>query len=125
MVADAAPLPREPDVLIGMIVALREENSRLQAMLETARRALYGARSEKFDGDAAQLPLGLGDVSTTPVEPAAPNARPPPQNGPARPRASRNIGGLPKHLPARTSSWSLRSRPAHAAAARCTGSAKT
>lgn len=99
MVADAAPLPREPDVLIGMIVALREENSRLQAMLETARRALYGARSEKFDGDAAQLPLGLGDVSTTPLEPAAPNARPSPQDGPARPRASRNIGGLPKHLP--------------------------
>jgi transposase len=99
MVADAAPLPREPDVLIGMIVALREENSRLQAMLEMARRALYGARSEKFDGDAAQLPLGLGDVSTTPLEPAAPNARPSPQDGPARPRASRNIGGLPKHLP--------------------------
>ena len=68
MVADAASLPREPDILIGMIVELRDENSRLLAMLETMRRTLYGARSEKLDSGMAQLPLDLPDVSTVPVE---------------------------------------------------------
>ena len=68
MVADAASLPREPDILIGMIVELRDENSRLLAMLETMRRTLYGARSEKLDSGMAQLPLDLPDVSTAPVE---------------------------------------------------------
>jgi hypothetical protein len=61
MVADAASLPREPDILIGMIVELRDENSRLLAMLETMRRTLYGARSEKLDSGMAQLPLDLPD----------------------------------------------------------------
>jgi hypothetical protein len=69
MVADAASLPREPDILIGMIVELRDENSRLLAMLETMRRTLYGARSEKLDSGMAQLPLDLPDVSSAPVEP--------------------------------------------------------
>jgi transposase len=71
MVSEVASLPREPDILIEMIVELRDENGKLRAMLETLKRALYGARSEKFDADAAQLALGLDDVSTTPVEPAA------------------------------------------------------
>ena len=97
MAADTASLPREPDLLIGMIVELREENSRLRALLETAKRALYGARSERFEADAAQLALGLADLSTTPVEPEA--ARPRPSTRPARARAARNIGGLPRHLP--------------------------
>ena len=66
MVSDVASLPRDPDMLIGMIVELRDENDKLRAMVETLKRALYGARSEKFDADAAQLPLGLEDVSTAP-----------------------------------------------------------
>jgi transposase len=98
MVADAASLPREPDILIGMIVALRDENSRLQAILETMRRALYGARSEKLDSDMAQLPLDLQDVSTAPVEPTTTTK--PVTGGPStRPKAARNIGCLPTHLP--------------------------
>jgi transposase len=52
---DPASLPRDPDRLIDMIVELHDENAKLQAMLETMRRALYGARSERFETDAAQL----------------------------------------------------------------------
>ena len=99
MVSDVASLPREPDILIGMIVELRDENAKIRAMVETLKRALYGARSEKFDTDAAQLPLGLEDVSTAPIEPAAEPAKRRPQDQPARPKAARNIGGLPRHLP--------------------------
>jgi transposase len=99
MAPDIASLPREPDILIGMIVELREENGRLRGMLETLKRALYGARSEKFEADPAQLSLGLGDVSTTPVEPAPDPAKPRPQDQPARRQAARNVGGLPQHLP--------------------------
>lgn len=48
MASDVPPLPREPDALIEIIVELRDENGRLRAMLETARRALFGARSERL-----------------------------------------------------------------------------
>jgi transposase len=98
MVADAASLPREPDILIGMIVELRDENSRLQGLLATMKRALFGARSEKFDPDAAQLPLGLEDLSTLLVEPPAAAAASPAPGQSGRPKPARNIGGLPKHL---------------------------
>lgn len=97
MESNPAALPREPDILIGMIVELRDENGRLRAMLETMRRAMYGARSERFESDAAQLALALDDVSAAPVEPPLP--KPEPQERPARPKAMRNIGSLPKHLP--------------------------
>ena len=97
MVADTASLPREPDILIGMIVELREENSRLQGLLATMKRALFGARSEKFDADAAQLPLGLEDLSAIPIEPPAAAAASPGSSQPTRPKPARNIGGLPKH----------------------------
>ena len=69
MASDVAPLPREPAMLIEMIVELRDENDKLRAMLETLRRALYGARSERFEpdprahADAGQLrdhPLPFG-----------------------------------------------------------------
>ena len=99
MAFDVASLPREPDILIGMIAELHDENARLLGMLETLKRALYGARSEKLDIDAAQLPLGLEDVSAAPIEPAREAARPAGQDRPTRPQAARNIGGLPKHLP--------------------------
>lgn len=97
MSLDPASLPRDPDRLIEMIVELHDENSRLQAMLETMRRTLYGARSERFETDAAQLTLDLDDLSTAPVEPPPP--KPQPQDRSARPKPARNLGSLPKHLP--------------------------
>jgi transposase len=99
MISDVDPLPGDPDILIGMIIELRDENGKLRAMLEALKRTLYGARSEKFDGDPAQLALGLDDVSTAPIEPATQPTEPPPRDRPTRPKAVRNIGGLPKHLP--------------------------
>ena len=50
-------MPRDPDILIEMIAGLRAENEKLRTMLETLKRALYGARSEKRDADEAQLAL--------------------------------------------------------------------
>ena len=83
-----------------MIAELREENDKLRAMLETLKRTLSGARSERFDADAGQLPLELEDLSTAPVEPERePAAGPRGQDRPTRPKAARNIGSLPKHLP--------------------------
>lgn len=103
MAIDVATLPREPDILIGMIVELHEENDKLRGMLETVRRTLFGPRSEKLDPPAAQMPLALNDLSGAPVEPAIEPStgpgKPNPQDRAPRPKASRNIGGLPKHLP--------------------------
>src|SRR3954449_6109402 len=101
MSSGIASLPRDPDILLEMITGLRAENEKLRAMLETLKRALYGARSEKRDADAAQLALGLGDLSALPVEPEpdAVAGAEPDRPKPARPKASRNIGGLPNHLP--------------------------
>src|SRR5579872_1770064 len=101
MPSGVSSLPRDPDILIEMIAGLRAENERLRALLETAKHALYGARSEKRDADAAQLALGLGDLSALPVEPEQDAVADggPDRPKPARPKASRNIGGLPNHLP--------------------------
>src|SRR3954453_2033938 len=100
MASDVAPLPREPDTLIEMVLELRDENGKLRAMLETLRRTLYGARSagfdagpeprrrtldgarsERFDAGPGQLALGLEDVSSAPVEPEPEVAKPRPQDG--------------------------------------------
>ena len=99
MASDIAALPREPDILIEMVLELRGENGKLRAMLETLRRTLYGARSERFGDDPGQLALGLEDVSTTPAEPEPDPAKPRSQDGRTRPKPVRNIGSLPKHLP--------------------------
>jgi transposase len=101
MSSDIASLSRDPDILLETISGLRAENEKLRAMLETLKRALYGARSEKRDIDEAQLALGLGDLSAVPLEPEpdAATGGPSDRPRPARPKASRNIGGLPNHLP--------------------------
>jgi transposase len=99
MTSDIASLPREPDILIGMITELRDENDKLRAMLATLKRTLFGARSEKFDADAGQLPLELEDLSATSTEPKPEGAaNPQGRDQTIRPKPVRNIGGLPKHL---------------------------
>ena len=50
--------------------ALREESDHLRAIVDTLKRALYGARSEKQAEPEAQLPLALGDLSRTAAEQA-------------------------------------------------------
>ena len=101
MASEAAPLPRDPDVLLATIADLRADNDRLRAMLATMKRMLFGARSERRDAAEAQLVLGLGDLSPLPVEvgPEATAPDEPTHPGPSRRRPARNIGGLPTHLP--------------------------
>ncbi|MBV9687519.1 MAG: transposase, partial [Alphaproteobacteria bacterium] len=97
--SDIASLPRDPDILIGIIADLRGENDKLRAMVETLKRTLFGARSEKLAADAAQLPLALEDVSTAPREPEPELATRPRRAQSPSCKPARNIGGLPKHLP--------------------------
>ena len=97
--SDTGSLPRDPDLLIGMIADLHDENDKLRAIVETLKRTLFGARSEKLAGDAAQLLLALDDMSTAPREPEPEQATRQPRARPASGKPARNIGGLPKHLP--------------------------
>jgi len=47
----------------------------------------------------AHMPLALNDLSGAPVQPSTGPGKPNPQDRAPRLTASRNIGGLPKHLP--------------------------
>jgi transposase len=96
--SDGQHSSHDPAHLLALNAALRAENENLKAVVETLRRALYGARSERQLEPANQLPLALNDLSAAPVEPAK-LPKPANSNLPARPRAVRNIGGLPAHLP--------------------------
>jgi transposase len=90
--------PGDKAHLLALNAVLRAENENLRAVVETLKRALYGARSERQLEPANQLPLVLNDLSAAPVEPAQ---LPAPANSirSVRPRAARTIGGLPAHLP--------------------------
>ena len=81
-----------------MIADLRDQNDKLRAIVETLKRTLFGARSEKLAGDAAQLLLALDDMSTALREPKPERATKQPRARPGG-KPARNIGGLPKHLP--------------------------
>ena len=95
----AAPYPpHDPAHLLALNAALLAENENLHAMVAALKRALYGARSEKRLEPETQLPLALDDLSTAPLEPAK-SPMPANSNQPPRPKALRNIGGLPEHLP--------------------------
>ena len=96
--SDGQNSPHDTAHLLALNAALRAENENLRAVVETLKRALYGARSEKRVEPANQLPLALNDLSAAPVEPAK-LPTPANSNRPARAKAVRNIGGLPAHLP--------------------------
>ena len=48
MPIDPASLPRDPDRLIEIIVALQDRNAHLEGMVAALKRTVYGPRSEKF-----------------------------------------------------------------------------
>src|SRR6201985_140819 len=100
MPIDPALLPRDPDRLIEIIVALQDRNAHLEGMVAALKRTVYGPRSEKLVADTAQLPLDLDDVV---LSEAAANddavGAPPARPCSPRPKSARNIGALPKHLP--------------------------
>jgi transposase len=102
MVFDPASLPRDPDRLIAIIIDLRERNENLQGQVAALQRVVFGPRSEKLAVDPAQLELMLPDVEFASIMPAANDDDPGPAiaaSHAARPKAARNIGALPKHLP--------------------------
>ncbi|MFK4875001.1 IS66 family transposase [Novosphingobium sp. ZW T3_23] len=79
------------------VAELEAELEAASRLLKTYKAMLFGSRSEKarvvLDGQGS---LHLGDLSAVHVAPAA-NDDPIPKG--AKPRARRNIGALPKHLP--------------------------
>jgi transposase len=99
---DLASLPRDPDRLIEIILALQDRNAHLEGIVAALKRTVYGPRSEKLVADTAQLPLDLDDLIFSEASAAAnDDAVGPPPARPCspRPKSARNIGGLPKHLP--------------------------
>jgi transposase len=98
---DRATLPRDLDRLIEIIIDLQDHNVHLQGVVATLTRALYGPRSEKLVVDTSQLPLDLDDVVISEATAASNDdvAKQPGRACPSRPKAARNIGALPKHLP--------------------------
>jgi transposase len=48
-------LSQTPNPLIALVATLREENTSLRALVETLKRALYGARSEKLEPEPGQF----------------------------------------------------------------------
>lgn len=91
-----ANLPDDVDALKAIILAQRDYNARLEALVAAFRQAMFGRKSEKIDAD--QLAFALEDIETQSavVEAEGQSASLPPR--PAKPRKA-NLGSLPKHLP--------------------------
>lgn len=95
-------LPRDPDILVGMVLERDAEIERLQNLLKAANAQPYRQKSEKsltvLDG---QTRLDLGDAELA-VEVAWPNSEPEPAKLPrtasAQSEPRRNLGALPEHL---------------------------
>jgi hypothetical protein len=111
-------IPGDEAHLRALNMVLREENEALRAIVETLKRALYGARSEKQAAPETQLPLALGDLSLAAVEPA---------DLPCRRiqtcRRGRNRHAISAACRRICRAWTLpssrRSHPAHAARVSC------
>jgi transposase len=99
-------LPRDPDLLIEMVLAGEGKIEALQATIAKLRTIIFGARSEKIAVIIVeQLSLGLGEAEASCAGPSPANddgkddeggSKTAPQS---RKRRNRNIGALPKHLP--------------------------
>ena len=81
-----------------MLIAARDENERLIAIIKVLQRHRFGPRSEKIDPD--QLALMLEDVeqAIAAAEAEAEGKREP-AGTPVRRKRQINRGALPKHLP--------------------------
>jgi hypothetical protein len=99
MPIDVDSLPRDPDLLIRLVLELRAKNADLALRIAVFERLVFGARSERVVvADPGQDELDLGDDVAVAV-----NDNPVPERTDvvARPRkaAKRNVGALPAHLP--------------------------
>lgn len=106
---------RVPDLInlvIQLLVRLRDTNTGLSVRLANALRELYGRKSQKISSEQLSLMLAtLGDEAQKSTEPAAePSGEaaapqpddgpvPPPPEPPKRPRGRGGRGPLPKDLP--------------------------
>ncbi len=95
-------MPRDPDVLIAMVLERDVEIERLKTALKTVNSLIHGPRSERgcvvLENQAI---LDLGDLETGVALQAANDEAATPVHPQRKPRkkAERNIGFLPKHLP--------------------------
>ncbi len=93
-------LPDDARALKELLIAARDENERLIAIIKVLQRHRFGPRSEKIDPD--QLVLMLEDVeqaiAAAEAEAEAEGKREP-AGTPVRRKRQINRGALPKHLP--------------------------
>ena len=91
-------LPDDARALKELLIAARDENERLIAIIKVLQRHRFGPRSEKIDPD--QLALMLEDVeqAIAAAEAEAEGKREP-AGTPVRRKRQINRGALPKHLP--------------------------
>ena len=98
--AAVGALRTEIGVLEDRNAAQAERIRRLEHLIRELNRVLYGKRSEKLTADERQLAFEDIVAAAAELEEAVKPASPPqPAPSPNRPRAARNIGHLPEHLP--------------------------
>ena len=98
--AAVGALRAEIGVLEDRNAAQAERIRRLEHLIGELNRVLYGKRSEKLTADERQLVFEELVAAAAELEEAVAPAPPPkPAPSPDRPRAARNIGNLPEHLP--------------------------
>jgi transposase len=96
------------EMVLALLVEVRDTNTALSVRLQNALRALYGRRSEKVSAEQLSLlfaALGselaqAGPAAQDPLAPPAPDGPvPPPPAPPAPPRGPHGRAPLPKELP--------------------------
>src|SRR5258708_14495140 len=93
-------LPDDARAVKELLIAARDENERLIAIIKVLQRHRFGPRSEKIDPD--QLALMLEDVEqaiAAAVASAEAEGQREPAGTPVRRKRQINRGALPKHLP--------------------------
>ena len=99
LAAENQTLVEEKTCLAGETEAQAERIRRLEHLNLELLRLLYGKRSEKLTPDERQLAFEDLEGAAAEIEAAAVPGDPSPDPSPKRPRAARNIGHLPEHLP--------------------------
>jgi transposase len=102
MSSEAVSLPRNPDLLIQIVLELQAKNAALNEQVAAYRKLIFGPKSERIIAlPPEQGAFDLGDLSSDAVS-ANDNVAAEPKGqktrGPRKP-AQRNMGALPKHLP--------------------------
>lgn len=124
----AEPLPDDPAALKALLLAERAahvaETERLKQIIKELQRHRFGRRAESLPIDQLELALEEVQQGEAEDEAAAEAANPERRKAKAAKRRS-NRGSLPAHLPRSSRLSTSGTRLAHAAPARCTGSART